>query len=106
MEFKHEKNRIFSEDESGRKVAEVTFPALSEHMVNINHTYVDNSLRGQGVADELLRACTDELRAGGKQAVATCSYAKRWFGAHPECHDLLNDAQRKLMEEEKANSGE
>lgn len=88
MKFTQEPGRIFAQDESGKLLAEVTFPDRGD-AVEINHTFVDPSLRGQGVAGQLLQAVADTLRAGGRRAIPTCSYAVRWFEAHPECSDLL-----------------
>ena len=53
------------------------------------HTFVDDTLRGQGVAGQLLQAAADQIRAEGKRARATCSYAEIWFERHPEEADLL-----------------
>ncbi len=89
MEFCHEPGRIFALDESGRLLAEVTFPRR-EGVAEIDHTFVDPSLRGQGVAGQLLQAAADTLRAQGLKARPTCSYAVRWFETHPEYADLLN----------------
>ena len=89
MEFCHEPGRIFALDESGRLLAEVTFPRR-ESVAEIDHTFVDPSLRGQGVAGQLLQAAADTLRAQGLKARPTCSYAVRWFETHPEYADLLN----------------
>ncbi len=89
MKFQHERHRIFAEDESGRTVAEVTFPAIAEDTVCINHTYVDRSLRGHGVASELTSAVVRELQSQNLKAVVTCSYAVRWFREHPELSGLL-----------------
>ncbi len=88
MEFRQEPGRIFSLDESGRLLAEVTFPQR-EGVAEIDHTFVDPSLRGQGVAGQLLKAAADTLRAEGRKARPTCSYAVRWFETHPEYADLL-----------------
>ncbi len=89
MEFKHEKSRIFLNNEKGKTIAEVTFPEASDNRVDINHTFVDGSLRGQGVADKLLTELAQELRSKNKKAVATCSYAVGWFEKHPEYEDLV-----------------
>lgn len=88
MEFRKEPGRIFAMDETGKPLAEVTFPER-EGVAVINHTFVDGSLRGQGVARQLLRAVADTLRQEGRKARATCSYAKHWFETHPEERDLL-----------------
>ena len=88
MEFQHERERIFALDEQGKLVAEVTFP-VSEGVADIDHTFVDQSLRGQGVAGQLLEAAVRQIRAEGLRAKATCSYAVKWFGEHPDQSDLL-----------------
>jgi len=88
MDFKYENNRIYLEDENGNCVAEVTFPQISEHEVNINHTYVNNSLRGQGIADKLVKELAHYLRKNNVKAVSSCSYAIDWFKNHPEYSDV------------------
>ena len=67
MEFQREPGRIYAEEE-GRVIAEVTFPDR-DGAADIDHTFVDDTLRGQGGA--------------------TCSYAEIWFERHPEEADLL-----------------
>ena len=62
MEFKQESNRIYMDNEQGITIAEVTFPNIKEQVVNLNHTYVDDSLRGQGVAGKLLVEAAKQLR--------------------------------------------
>ncbi|MBC5722205.1 N-acetyltransferase [Lawsonibacter sp. OA9] len=88
MEFQHERERIFALDEQGKLVAEVTFP-VSEGVADIDHTFVDQSLRGQGVAGQLLDAAVRQIRMEGLRAKATCSYAAKWFKEHPDQSDLL-----------------
>ncbi|WMJ77395.1 MULTISPECIES: GNAT family N-acetyltransferase [unclassified Sedimentibacter] len=88
MDFIHEKERIYLENESGECIAEITFPSVSEDMVNVNHTYVDKSLRGQGVADKLMTSLVKDLKKNSRKAAATCSYAVDWFEKHPEHKDI------------------
>ena len=88
MEFQHERERIFALDEQGKLVAEVTFP-VSEGVADIDPTFVDQSLRGQGVAGQLLDAAVRQIRMEGLRAKATCSYAAKWFKEHPDQSDLL-----------------
>lgn len=89
MDFKYEPNRIYLQDADGALLAEVTFLTISNTAVEINHTFVDDSLRGQGVAAVLLKAAADHLRAEKKQVFPTCSYAVRWFEKNPAYADLL-----------------
>lgn len=89
MTFQNKGNCIFALDGCGNTIAEVTFPFVSENTVCIDHTFVDDSLRGQGVASKLLYAVADELRAKNLKARLTCSYAIKWFKEHPEQCDLI-----------------
>lgn len=88
MDFTYENNRIFSKNEQGKLLAEVTFPDISEGVVEIDHTFVDSSLRGQGIAGQLLEAAAREIREQGKKAYPTCSYAVQWFDKNPEFADI------------------
>lgn len=89
MNFIYSPNKIFLLDKSNKTIAEVTFPDVDENTVNINHTYVDDSLRGQGIAGKLMKAVAEQLQAQNKKAVLTCSFAIRWFERNPEYSNLL-----------------
>lgn len=89
MEFTRSENKIYTTDSSQKVIAEITFPAVDSDTVNIDHTFVDDSLRGQGVAGQLMEAVVDELKEQNKKAIVTCSYAVKWFANHPEHEDLL-----------------
>ena len=89
MEFQFEPTRVYGLDGGGRLVAEITFPCTQPGIYTIDHTFVDESLRGQGVASQLVRAAAEELRAQGKRAKTSCWYAAQWFEKHPQEQDLL-----------------
>lgn len=84
MEFKHEANRVFYQDENGKLLAEITFPETKPGVLNINHTFVDGSLQGQGIASRLVEEACKEIKSQNKKAIATCSYAVKWFENHQE----------------------
>ena len=79
MEFIHEPNRIYGTDENGKVLAEITFPETEPGVYTIDHTIVDGSLRGQGVAGKLVQAAVDDIKAKGGEVRATCSYAVAWL---------------------------
>lgn len=92
MNFTYNPNQIaLFDQESGKLLAEVTFPCTKEdtNVVDINHTFVDDSLRGQGVAGKLMEAAAGQIRKDGKKAVLTCSYAVKWFEKHLEYQDIV-----------------
>ena len=85
MDFTTEKDRIYASDPSGKIIAEVTFPT-EDGVSTIDHTFVDPSLRGEGVAGKLVKLAADKILAEGNKIAATCSYAAAWFKRHPEYH--------------------
>ena len=89
MEFQYEDNRIFLPDGTGGVLAEITFPAGADGVCVIDHTFVDGSLRGQGLAGRLMEAAVAALRQSGRQARTACSYAALWRDKHPEAADVL-----------------
>lgn len=91
INLQHEDNRIFALDENNEIIAEITFPKISDNKVDINRTFVHSSLRGQGIADELMQACVNKIQSNGFSAAASCSYAKKWFSDHPEFNNILED---------------
>ncbi|MBW6411617.1 GNAT family N-acetyltransferase [Clostridium weizhouense] len=88
MNWKYENERIYSIDEKGELMAEVTFTHNNNSEINIDHVYVNSILRGKGVAGEAMLVVVDYLRKEGLKATATCSYAGTWFKNHG---DLYSD---------------
>mgnify|MGYP000848478914 CR=1 FL=1 len=66
MDFIEESNRIYCKDSQGKVIAEVTFPDIRYHVVNLDHTFVDDSLRGQGVAGKLMEEAVRKIFEGAK----------------------------------------
>ncbi|HOW38206.1 MAG TPA: GNAT family N-acetyltransferase [Candidatus Izemoplasmatales bacterium] len=89
MEFQVGRNRIFAEGEDGSLLAEVTFPFRPGHRAEINHVFVDDALRGQGVASRLMETAYDHLKRHRRMVIATCPYAISWFAKHPDKQDIL-----------------
>lgn len=79
MDFIIEQNRVYAEDEQGKLLAEITFPQVEDGVYNIEHTFVDDSLRGQGVAGKLMELAVDEIEKKKGKIAADCSYAKHWL---------------------------
>ena len=90
MDFVHNENQIALYSETNELLAEITFPYLDSETVDINHTFVDSSLRGQGIAGKLMEELIKDLNERGLKAVPSCSYAAGWFEKHPEHSDLVS----------------
>ena len=84
MNFEIERNKILQKDKSEQVIAEITFSETTPGVFVIDHTFVDESLRGQGVASKLVQVAVDEIKNRGGQVKATCSYAAKWLSKHAE----------------------
>lgn len=69
--------------------AEVKFPDAEDGVVDITETYVAPSERGMGLAGMMMDRAAAHIKAMGKKARLSCSYAKEWFGKHPEYASLV-----------------
>lgn len=52
------------------------------------HTFVPQSHRGKGVADQLVRALIADARQQGFKIAPDCSYVERWFDRHKDYAEL------------------
>lgn len=91
MLLQKEPGRIYASGPDGRLLAEITFPQRAPGIFEIDHTFVDASLRGQGAADQLVRAALEEIRAQDGRIRPTCTYAAAWFRRHGEYAPFLAD---------------
>lgn len=90
MEWKIEKHQIRYE-EAGKVLAEITFPYYieEEKVYEFDHTFVNPSLRGQGIAGTLVEKAIAEVKGQGGKILPTCPYVKTWFTRHKEEEGIL-----------------
>ena len=72
MQFIKEENRIYAANSNNETIAEVTFYEIENGVYNIDHTFVDNSLRGQGIGSKLYEALEEELKSRGVINLNAC----------------------------------
>ncbi|WP_339253420.1 GNAT family N-acetyltransferase [Sporosarcina sp. FSL W8-0480] len=77
----------FQHKADGKMLAEITWTRLADVMV-MDHTYVSESLRGQGVAKKLLDRAADFAREKGYKMEAVCSYVVTAFERYKEYDDV------------------
>ena len=92
MNWKFEKERIYSVDENGELMAETTLVFKANGEVDIDHTYVNPILRGKGVAGKMMKVVAEYLSKKSLKATATCSYANTWLKRHRESYsDIISE---------------
>jgi uncharacterized protein len=87
----HEKSGhrgAFIWQQDGKRLAEMTYTVAGSRII-IDHTTVDDSLRGQGVGAKLVRAAVDWARAENARLMPLCPYAKSVFDKTPDYADVL-----------------
>jgi len=82
MDFIKEQNRIYAENSQKKAIAEVTFYEIEDGVYNIDHTFVDDSLRGQGIGSKLVEEAVDLIKSKGCKVQATCPFASKWIEEH------------------------
>ena len=71
------KKGAFFIEQAGERVAELQYFHPGGDKINIYHTEVDESLKGQGVGKQLVEAAAAYAREKGLKVEATCPYAAK-----------------------------
>ena len=71
------------------RVAELTYKREGD-TINIDHTEVDESLRGQHVGQKLVDEAAKFAREGNLKITATCPYASKILSRNSEYSDVYS----------------
>lgn len=63
--------------------AELLYAMFGDDVINLEHTEVPASGKGQGVGDALVRAALAYAKERGFRVMATCPYVQAWLRRHP-----------------------
>lgn len=86
--FEEESNR-FVLKEAGNVVAEITWETLDNNILDVNHTFVDPSQRGKGLAEKLVLEVLAKAKKEKAKIIPSCSYVAKYFETHQEYAELL-----------------
>ena len=82
------KNKFYIEKED-QMVAEITFVSTGEERLIIDHTFVSEQLRGEGIAEKLVERVVTLAREENKKIIPLCPFAKSQFDKKNQYHDVL-----------------
>jgi len=88
-DIKFTKGRFYIEDFNGKMIAEVTYVEQYGDTLHLDHTFVDESLRGQGVAKMLVDKVVELARKENKDIFPKCPYARSLFERKDEYDDVF-----------------
>lgn len=80
----------FFVETDGQRVALIRWEAIPEGM-DVVTTKAEPSMRGTGVAKQLVAKVVEHARANNLSVRGSCSYAKKVIGENPDTVDLLID---------------
>jgi uncharacterized protein len=72
----------------GKRLAEMTYTVAGSRVI-IDHTTVDDALRGTGAGKKLVEAAVQWARAGNIKLLPLCPFAKSVFDKTPDYADVL-----------------
>lgn len=86
--FEKNRNRAALYDEKDNLAGESTFSPSDDKWI-IDHTYVNENLRGNGYASQLIEMIVQKARNENMKIIPLCPYAKKEFEKKPEYSDVL-----------------
>ena len=93
MQFQHQDNgqkgEFFSADQAGKRIAEISYVWRNENIIVADHTWVDDSLRGQRVGQQLVEAAVSFARTHALKIIPLCPFAKSVFDKNESIRDVL-----------------
>lgn len=79
----------FFVERDGKRLAEMTYSRANATLIIIDHTEVDESLKGQGAGRQLLDALVQWARETHTKVMATCPFALAQFRKDASIRDVL-----------------
>lgn len=89
MEIKEEKERFVLLNDEQEEAGEMTWSNAGPEIMIIDHTFVDPTYRGQGLAEKLVAEGVEKARKEGKKIIPLCPFAKKEFEEKSEYADVL-----------------
>ncbi len=69
----------------------MTYKKSGDGIMTIDHTEVDESLRGEGIGEDLVAEGVKYARENNLRIVATCPFTRKVINETPAFHDVLAD---------------
>jgi hypothetical protein len=82
---------MFYMEKDGEIMAELLYHMASPKKMVIEHTDVEDELRGQNIGFELVRTAVEYAREHNIKITVWCPFAKKVFEKNPDWADVLED---------------
>ena len=81
---------MFYVEEEGQVEAKMTYHIAAPNKMVIEHTEVEDDLRGQNVGFQLVQAGVEYARQHNIKIILWCPFAKKVFDKRPDWNDVLD----------------
>jgi predicted GNAT family acetyltransferase len=88
MNVEHKDGAFFIQKD-GQQAGLLTYTKLGNDRISLDHTEVDDLLKGQGAGKQLVKAAVDFARAKGLKIIPSCPFAAHLFEKETAWQDLL-----------------
>lgn len=89
--FENPNGGEFVIQESGNRVAEMSYTNASDGKITFDHTFVDGAFRGENFGRDLVEAGIEFARENNLKVIPLCPFAKKTIERTPEFQDVLAD---------------
>ena len=92
MQIEHQEQGVKGEwyvAQKDQRLAEMTYSRAGDDKFIIDHTWVDDSLRGQRVGQQLVEAAVGFARTHALKIIPLCPFAKSVFDKNESIRDVL-----------------
>lgn len=92
MKIQHDEHKskgAFFIEKDGEWIAEMTYQREGQRKIVIDHTEVDESLKGQGIGKQLVEEAVKFARKNNLLIKPVCSFAKKVLEENEDYEDVL-----------------
>lgn len=68
--------KFYIGEDEANPIAQLTYKEVDQDTIEADHTFVSETLRGQGIANELFKEFMAFVEKENKKVIPTCSYVK------------------------------
>ncbi len=94
MQIKHKETGskgLFFVGQEDTMLAEMTYTRPAPDKIIIDHTEVNDELRGKNIGYQLVQAAVDYARTNNIKIIPLCPFAAAVFKKRPEFNDVLSN---------------
>ena len=83
--------------EDGQEVGRITFVPQAPGTLIVDYIFLEDRLRGQGHAEQLVQRIVEHARENGQKIVPTCPYVYAQFRRNASYHDVWKKPSRQPL---------